>query len=56
MNPTDFENLVKSNRSCRRFDHSHKITPAELESLVNLARHCASAANMQPLKYIISSG
>lgn len=49
----EFAGLVKKNRSCRRFDHSHKIGPETLTELVNLTRHCASAANMQPLKYII---
>ena len=48
-----FFDLVKQNRSCRRFDNSHKIDTTVLEQLVDLARHCASAANMQPLKYIL---
>lgn len=48
-----FTELVKNNRSCRRFDHSHRIETDTLEQLVNLARHCASAANMQPLKFIL---
>lgn len=48
-----FFDLVKQNRSCRRFDHAHKIDHAALEHLVNLSRHSASAANMQPLKYLI---
>lgn len=49
----NFTDLVKQNRSCRRFDHSHKIDRAVLEQLVGLTRYCASGANMQPLKYII---
>ncbi len=49
----NFFDLVRQNRSCRRFDHFHKIDQGQLEELVNLARHCASAANMQPLKYIL---
>lgn len=53
MTPDRFSNLVRQNRSCRRFDNSHKIDLAILEQLVGLARHCASAANMQPLKYIL---
>jgi len=55
MNLTEFHTLVKANRSCRRFDNSHKIDMAILEQLVELARHCGSAANMQPLKYILST-
>ncbi|MCF6249161.1 MAG: nitroreductase family protein [Desulfobacula sp.] len=49
----NFTELVKRNRSCRRFDHSHIIEQTTLENLVDLARNCASAANMQPLKYVI---
>lgn len=50
-----FQQLVRENRSCRRFDHSHKLKTQTLEELVDLARHCASAANKQPLKYILST-
>jgi nitroreductase len=50
---TEFERLVKNNRSCRRFDNSHKINEKTLMRLINLARNCASAANKQPLKYVI---
>ena len=50
-----FQELVKKNRSCRRFDNGHKIEPQTLEELVDLARHCASAGNKQPLKYILST-
>ncbi|MCP4720416.1 MAG: nitroreductase family protein, partial [Desulfobacteraceae bacterium] len=50
-----FTELVKENRSCRRFDNGHKIDNQTMESLVDLARHCASAGNKQPLKYIIST-
>ena len=48
------EELVKQNRSCRRFYEDHKIDTATLKDLVNLARLSASAANLQPLKYILS--
>lgn len=50
---TSFKNLVKENRSCRRFDSSYKIDEKTLKELVELARNCASAANMQPLKYAV---
>ncbi len=53
ITPETFAKLVKKNRSCRRFDHSYKIDQTTLENLVDLARNSASAANMQPLKYII---
>ncbi|MCF8091748.1 MAG: nitroreductase family protein [Desulfotignum sp.] len=51
----DIKTLVKENRSCRRFDNAAKIDIKELEDLVGLARHCASAANNQPLKFILST-
>jgi len=50
-----FKELVKANRSCRRFDNRVKLTARTLEELVDLARHTASAANKQPLKYMIST-
>ncbi len=53
LNNTVLE-LVKSNRSCRRFDASHSIDPDLLRELVEHARLSASAANLQPLKYILS--
>lgn len=54
MTPSSFEDLVKSNRSCRRFDAAYKLDVKTLRALVELARNCASAANMQPLKYAVS--
>jgi nitroreductase len=47
--------LILSNRSCRRFDEGFAIERQTLEELVDLARLSASAANLQPLKYILSS-
>ncbi len=46
--------LIKTNRSYRRFDESFKVDLAMLRSLVGLARMSASGANLQPLKYILS--
>ena len=46
--------LILSNRSCRRFDEGFVIGRRTLEELVDLARLSASAANLQPLKYILS--
>jgi len=48
------KDLVKRNRSYRRFDESFKISRETLEELVALARLCPSAANIQPLKFILS--
>ncbi|WP_457553786.1 nitroreductase family protein [Desulfobacula sp.] len=53
MTPSSFKELVKQNRSCRRFDNSHKIDEPILMELVELAGNCASAANNQSLKYVI---
>ncbi|HCY85322.1 MAG TPA: nitroreductase [Desulfobacteraceae bacterium] len=55
VTPSAFAALVKANRSCRRFDNSVSLCVPDLEALVDLARHTASAANKQPLKYIIST-
>ncbi len=50
-----FVDLVKKNRSFRRFDQSVIIENSTLKQLVELARVSASAANFQPLKYVLSS-
>ena len=47
--------LVKKNRSCRRFYQNHFVNMETLSELVDLARLSASAANLQPLKYVLSS-
>ena len=49
----DFENLVLKTRSYRRFDQDTRIDRETLVRLVNLARQTGSAANRQPLKYLI---
>ena len=46
--------LVKENRSCRRFYEDHAVETETLKEFVNLARMSASGANLQPLKYILS--
>lgn len=47
--------LIKANRSCRRFDEKHQVQSQTLVELVELARMSPSAGNLQPLKYILSS-
>jgi len=47
--------LVKACRSYRRFHEDRRIGIDVLKELVDLARLSPSAANMQPLKYIISA-
>lgn len=46
--------LILKNRSYRRFHQGIDIKLETLKELVDLARLSASAANMQPLKYILS--
>lgn len=47
-----FDELVRANRSFRRFDESAAVSPKTLLDLVDLARQCPSAGNLQPLRYI----
>lgn len=49
------KDLITKNRSFRRFHQDSSIDRRTLEELVELARLSASAANLQPLKYLISS-
>ena len=49
------EDLIRKNRSCRRFYQKRPLEPDLLKDLVNLARLSASGANRQPLVYILSS-
>jgi len=48
------KDLVRKNRSYRRFYEDFKIERKTLVELVDLARLSASASNKQPLKYILS--
>jgi nitroreductase len=50
-----FRELVLANRSYRRFREDERIEMETLRSLVDLARCTPSAANLQPLKYILSN-
>ncbi|MBN1495897.1 MAG: nitroreductase family protein [Spirochaetes bacterium] len=50
----DFKQLVTRNRSYRRFYQDHAIARETLLDLVGLARLTPSAANRQPLRYILS--
>jgi len=47
--------LIKQNRSYRRFYENFKIIRADLEDMIDSARLSASARNAQPLKYVISN-
>jgi len=48
------KDLIKKNRTYRRYYEDFEIKRNVLEELVDLARLSASAANRQPLKYILS--
>ena len=48
------KDLVKRNRSYRRFYEDYKIELNTLKELVDLSRLTASAGNLQPLRYILS--
>lgn len=54
MTDTKFSELVRGNRSCRRFYQDHPVGLETLKALVDLARIAASGANLQPLKYILT--
>ena len=47
-------NLILENRSYRRFYQDVSIPRETLKEIIDLARLSASAANLQPLKYMIS--
>jgi len=48
------KDLVKRNRSYRRFYEDYKIDRDTLKELVDLARLTPSAANLQTIRYILS--
>lgn len=52
----EINNLIKKNRSYRRFDSSFALSDAQLAGLVELTRYTASARNMQPLRYLPVTG
>ena len=48
------EELLLRNRSYRRFQQDRPLDEAALVRLVELVRRCPSAANRQPLKFLVS--
>lgn len=50
-----FRDLVKANRSYRRFYESEQISREQLETLVDYARQTPSGANKQALKYYLAN-
>jgi nitroreductase len=47
--------LIEKTRSYRRFHQNHTIKLDTLRELVDLARISAAAANLQPLKYMLTN-
>jgi len=45
--------LIKKNRTCRRFYQNYSVDKETLKEFVDLARLSASAGNLQPLSYIL---
>ena len=50
-----FIDLIKENRSYRRFEESHRISNDFLIKLINLARLSPSSRNQQALKFMLVS-
>lgn len=48
------QELIRKNRSYRKFNENEPVSKETLRALVNLARLSPSAANRQPLKYVLS--
>jgi nitroreductase len=51
----DLRDLLTANRSYRRYRADEPLNPRTLLELVELTRLCPSAANRQPLRYMIVS-
>ena len=51
----DFDALVRSCRSYRRFNEAERVAPELLFSLVDMARVCANGANRQQLRFRVVS-
>lgn len=49
----ELQELLRADRSVRRFDESRRVCETDLRAIVELTRYCASGRNMQPLKYRI---
>ena len=50
----DFKEIVKKNRSYRRFYQNERITQEQLKNWIDTARYTASGANRQPIMYKLS--
>ncbi len=48
------KDLLRVTRSCRKFNINRPVLREELEDMVDHTRYVSSAANLQPLKYMLS--
>lgn len=55
MEYREYKELLKGDRSVRRFDEGCRVPKDTMTELVGLTRYCASGRNAQPLKYRIVS-
>ncbi|MCH3967028.1 MAG: nitroreductase family protein [Atopobiaceae bacterium] len=55
MTQDDFAQLVRSSRSCRRFDEENPVTSEDLLALVDVARFAPSANNLQLLRFYVTA-
>lgn len=51
--PDLLRELLQKSRSCRRFHQEQDIPSKKLLELLELTRLCPSAANLQPLRYVV---
>ena len=51
----NFKELVKSNRTCRRYDGTKSITRQDLLDLVDLVRYAPCGKNKQALRFFLSA-
>ncbi len=51
----NLQELIRNNRSYRRFDASYVINKQTLLEMVDLTRYVSSARNAQPLRYYLSN-
>ncbi|WAW15346.1 nitroreductase family protein [Peptostreptococcus equinus] len=48
-----FNELVRKNRTCRRFDESNEVKREDLMDIMETTRFAASGANKQPLRFLV---
>ena len=53
MDFIEFRELLKSDRTVRRFKGDVEVSREWLAQIVELARYCASGRNAQPLRYVV---